>query len=118
MNHDKDTDDFFNAISRIEVSVKNSQDDIRKLYLHSARQEIAIESLDEKIDANQQENRERFDKIDANLQENRERFDKIEANQQENLERFDKIYANQQENRERFDKIEDTLAIIVNHLQK
>ncbi|WP_422139903.1 hypothetical protein [Endozoicomonas sp. ALC020] len=111
MNHDKDTDDFFNAISRIEVSVKNSQDDIRKLYLHSARQEIAIESLNEKIDANQQEVRQY-------QQENRERFDKIDVNLQENRERFDKIDANQQENRERFDKIEDTLAIIVNHLQK
>ncbi|WP_422473822.1 hypothetical protein [Endozoicomonas sp. ALB032] len=111
MNHDKDTDDFFNAISRIEVSVKNSQDDIRKLYLHSARQEIAIESLNEKIDANQQEVRQY-------QQENRERFDKIDVNLQENRERFNKIDANQQENRERFDKIEDTLAIIVNHLQK
>ncbi|WP_422136927.1 hypothetical protein [Endozoicomonas sp. ALD040] len=111
MNHDKDTDDFFNAISRVEVSVKSSQDDIRKLYLHSARQEIAIESLNEKIEANQQEVRQY-------QQENRERFDKIDVNLQENRERFDKIDANQQENRERFDKIEDTLAIIVNHLQK
>ncbi|WP_257276247.1 MULTISPECIES: hypothetical protein [unclassified Endozoicomonas] len=44
MNHDKDKDDTWNAISRIEVSVKNSQDDIRKLYLHSVRQEVAVES--------------------------------------------------------------------------
>nr|WP_252179465.1 hypothetical protein [Endozoicomonas sp. 4G] len=88
MNHDRDTDDFWNAISRIEVSVKNSQDDIRKLYLHSARQEIAIESPNEKIDANQQESRLMFARIEK---------------------RFD-------EHDKRFDKIEDSLTIIVNHL--
>ncbi|WP_252179763.1 hypothetical protein [Endozoicomonas sp. 4G] len=111
MNHDKDTDDFWSAISRIEISVKNSQNDIRKLYLHSTRQEIAIESLNEKIDANRQEVRQY-------QQENRERFDKIENILQENHERFDKIENILQENHERFDKIEDTLVVIVNHLQK
>lgn len=51
MKHNKDYDDLWSAISRIEISVKNSQEDIRKLYLHSVRQEIAIESLNGKVGA-------------------------------------------------------------------
>ncbi len=96
MNHDKDSDALWNAISRIETSVKNSQNDIKKLFLHSARHEIAIEALNKKVDANQQENRERFNSIE-------DRFDKVE-------DRFDRAD-------KRFDKIEETLAIIVNHLK-
>ena len=55
-----------------------------------------------------QETRERFDQQDK-------RFDQMQAEQadfkQETRERFDQMD-------ERFEKIEDTLAIIVNHLQK
>ncbi|WP_257253716.1 MULTISPECIES: hypothetical protein [unclassified Endozoicomonas] len=57
---------------------------------------------------NQRENRLMFVQIEK-------RFDqqdrKIEAYQSENRSRFD-------EHDKRFDKIEDTLTIIVNHLQK
>ena len=67
----------------IEISVKNTQKDIPKLFLNSAKHEQAIESF-------RQETRERFDQKDK-------RFDQMD---------------------ERFEKIEDTLAIIVNHLQK
>ena len=64
MNQDKNNDELWNAISRIEVSVKNTQNDTKKLFLHSARQEIAIESL-------RQENRERFDQIEQEQTETR-----------------------------------------------
>ncbi|USE36063.1 hypothetical protein [Endozoicomonas sp. SCSIO W0465] len=89
MNHDKDSDALWNAIHQIETSVKNAQNDIKKLFLHSVRHEIAIETLNKKVDANQQENRERFNRIDN-------RLDNIDN---------------------RFDKVEETLAIIVNHLK-
>ncbi|MBO9495597.1 hypothetical protein J7438_16080 [Thalassotalea sp. G20_0] len=89
MNHDKDSDALWNAIHQIEISVKNSQNDIKKLFLHSVRHEIAIETLNKKVDAHQQENRERFNRIEN-------RLDKIDN---------------------RFDKVEETLAIIVNHLK-
>ncbi|MBO9482205.1 hypothetical protein [Salinisphaera sp. G21_0] len=89
MNHDKDRDALWNAIHQIEISVKNSQNDIKKLFLHSVRHEIAIETLNKKVDAHQQENRERFNRIEN-------RLDKIDN---------------------RFDKVEETLAIIVNHLK-
>ena len=85
-NQNRETNE---RLDNIEISVKNTQKDIQKLFLHSAKHELAIESF-------RQETRQRFEKID-------ERFEKID-------ERFDKID-------ERFDKIEDTLAIIVNHLQ-
>lgn len=89
MNHDKDSDALWNAIHQIEISVKNSQNDIKKLFLHSVRHEIAIETLNKKVDAHQQENREHFNKIEN-------RLDNIDN---------------------RFDKVEETLAIIVNHLK-
>ncbi|WBA81366.1 hypothetical protein [Endozoicomonas sp. GU-1] len=89
MNHDKDSDALWNAIHQIEISVKNSQNDIKKLFLHSVRHEIAIETLNKKVDAHQQENRERFNRIEN-------RLDNIDN---------------------RFDKVEETLAIIVNHLK-
>ena len=43
---------------------------------------------------------------------------KVEAYQQENRERFDKIDERFDQQDRRFDKIEETLAIIVNHLKK
>ena len=67
MNQDKNNDD---PISRIEISVKNAQNDIRKLFLHSTRQEIAIESLSGKVDDVKQhlaEHDKRFDKIEDAL---------------------------------------------------
>ncbi len=76
MNHDKNNDKLWDAIHRIEISGKNSQDLIQKLFLHSAKYEIVIENLEKKIAA-------RFDQQDK-----------------------------------RFDRIEDTLATIVNHLEK
>ena len=74
-------------LGSIEISVKNTQKDIQKLFLHSARHEQQIEALNQKVDR---------------------RFDQLQAEQAE----F------KQETHERFDKIENTLAIIVNHLQK
>ena len=64
MNHDKSNDD---PISRIEVSVKNSQTDIRKLFLHSTRHEIAIESLEKKMDKRFDQQDIRLDKIEELL---------------------------------------------------
>ena len=87
MAHSRHNDD---RIDRIEISLKNTQDGIRKLFLHSTKHELQIEALNQKIDRYQQENRERFEKMD-------QRFEKMD---------------------QRFEKIEDTLAIIVNHLQK
>ncbi len=104
MNHDKDTDDFLGAIRRIETSVKNSQSDIKKLYLHSTRQELAIEALTEKVDAGQREFR-------GHRQEFRQFQQDVHQFQQD-------VHQFQQETRGRFDKIEDVLAVIVNHLQK
>ena len=92
-NQNRETNE---RLDNIEISVKNTQKDIQKLFLHSAKHELAIESF-------RQETRQRFEKIDERFEKIDERFDKID-------ERFDKID-------ERFDKIEDTLAIIVNHLQ-
>lgn len=103
MNHDKDSDALWNAIHQIETSVKNSQNDIKKLFLHSVRHEIAIETLNKKVDAHQQENRERFNRIENRLDRVESRLDKIDN-------RLDKID-------NRFDKVEETLAIIVNHLK-
>ena len=103
MNHDKDSDALWNAIHKIEISVKNAQNDIKKLFLHSVRHEIAIETLNKKVDAIQQENRERFNRIDNRLDKIEDRLDNIDN-------RLDSID-------NRFDKVEDTLAIIVNHLK-
>ena len=110
MNHDKDSDALWNAIHKIEISVKNAQNDIKKLFLHSVRHEIAIETLNNKVDAIQQENRERFSRIDNRLDRIENRLDNIE-NRLDNIEnRLDNID-------NRFDKVEETLAIIVNHLK-
>ena len=68
MNQDKNNDD---PISRIEISVKNAQNDIRKLFLHSTRQEIAIGSLDAKIEALDQKVEDRFN-------QQGKRFDQLE----------------------------------------
>lgn len=80
MAYNRHSDD---PIGRIEISVKNTQDGVQKLFLHSARHEQNIELLQQHLELLQQ-----------------------------NLE------LHRQETHERFDKIEDTLAIIVNHLQK
>ena len=62
-------------LGSIEISVKNTQKDIQKLFLHSARHEQQIEALNQKVDR-------RFDQLLAEQaefkQETRERFDKIE----------------------------------------
>ena len=104
MNHDDGNDALWSAINRIEISVKNSQDHIKRLFLHSTRQEIAIEALDAKVGTLDM-------KVEAYQQENRECFDKIE-------QRFGKIDERFDQQDRRFDKIEETLAIIVNHLKK
>ena len=50
MNHDDGNDALWSAINRIEISVKNSQDHIKRLFLHSTRHEVAIEALDAKVE--------------------------------------------------------------------
>ena len=111
MNHDDGNDALWSAINRIEVSVKNSQDHIKRLFLHSTRHEIAIEALDAKVD--------KLDTKVQTLDKKVETLDmKVEAYQQENRERFDKIDERFDQQDQRFDKIEETLAIIVNHLKK
>ncbi|WP_257283071.1 hypothetical protein [Endozoicomonas sp. SESOKO1] len=124
MNHDKDSDALWNAIHQIEISVKNSQNDIKKLFLHSVRHEIAIETLNKKVDAHQQENRERFnridnrlDKVDDRLDKIDDRLDKIDDRLNKVDDRFDKIENRLDNIDKRFDKVEETLAIIVNHLK-
>ena len=44
-------------VDRIEISVKNTQDGVKNLFLHSAKHERQIESL-------RQETRERFDQLE------------------------------------------------------
>ncbi|WP_257294885.1 hypothetical protein [Endozoicomonas sp. YOMI1] len=124
MNHDKDSDALWNAIHQIETSVKNSQNDIKKLFLHSVRHEIAIETLNKKVDANQQENRERFNRIenrldivDDRLDQVDDRLDKIDNRLDKIDNRLDKIDNRLDKIDSRFDKVEETLAIIVNHLK-
>ncbi|WP_422466525.1 hypothetical protein [Endozoicomonas sp. ALC013] len=138
MNHDKDSDALWNAIHQIEISVKNSQNDIKKLFLHSVRHEIAIETLNKKVDAHQQENRERFNRIQNRLDTVENRLDRVENRLDRVESRLDKIESrldnidnrldnidnrlNNIDNRlnnidNRFDKVEETLAIIVNHLK-
>ncbi len=58
---------------------------------------------------------QRFDQQDKRFDQQDKRFDQ----QDKKLSQLkNEIRENQQENRERFDKIEETLAIIVNHLKK
>ena len=67
-NQNRETNERLN---NIEISVKNTQKDVQKLFLHSARHELAIESF-------KQETRERFDKMDERFDKIDERFEKIE----------------------------------------
>ena len=83
-------------LGNIEISVKNNQNSLKKLFLQSVRQENKIEALDNKVEALDNKVEALDDKVEAFKQETRERFEKMD---------------------DRFDKIEDTLAIIVNHLQ-
>ena len=99
MNHDQNNDNLRDAINRIEISVKNSQNDIKKLFLHSARQEITSERLDKNLTELQvvvagiasataagfAENRERLDQQGADIRGIKEeikglntRFDQLE----------------------------------------
>ncbi|WP_422443766.1 MULTISPECIES: hypothetical protein [unclassified Endozoicomonas] len=80
MAHNRHSDD---PMERMEISIRNTQDGIQRLFLHSAKHEQAIESLQQDVSSLQQD-----------------------------------VGRLRHETRERFDKIEDTLAIIVNHLQK
>ncbi len=110
MNHDDNNDALWAAISRIEISVKNSQNHIKRLFLHSTRQEIAIEGLDRKMDLLDEKVRsldKRMGSLDKRVDSLDKRVDSLDK----------KVDLYQRENRERFDKIEDTLAIIVNHLK-
>ncbi|UYM17002.1 hypothetical protein [Endozoicomonas euniceicola] len=99
MNQDKNNDDLWSAVSRIEISVKNSQNHIKRLFLHSTRHEIAIELLAKKIDANQQENRERFDQIDKRFEQQDKRFEQQDS-------RFDQIDKRFEQQDKRFDQLE------------
>ena len=110
MNHDDNNDALWAAISRIEISVKNSQNHIKRLFLHSTRQEIAIEGLDKKVDLLD----ERVGSLDKRVDLLDKRVDSLDK-RVDSLDKKVDLY--QRENRERFDKIEDTLAIIVNHLK-
>ena len=120
MNHDKNNDD---PICRIEISIKNSQNDIRKLFLHSAKQEAAIEELQtvvagiaEATASGFTENKERFDRQDKEFsefkQETRERFERqdkefseFKQETREHFERQDKEFSEfKQETRERFER--------------
>ncbi|MGO0305172.1 hypothetical protein ACTL6P_00940 [Endozoicomonas acroporae] len=117
MNHDKDSDALWNAIHQIEISVKNSQNDIKKLFLHSVRHEIAIETLNKKVDAHQQENRERFNRIENRLDTVENRLDRVESRLDNIDNRLNNIDNRLDNIDNRFDKVEETLAIIVNHLK-
>ena len=110
MNHDDNNDALWAAISRIEISVKNSQNHIKRLFLHSTRQEIAIEGLDRKMDLLD----EKVGSLDKRMGSLDKRVDSLDK-RVDSLDKKVDLY--QRENRERFDKIEDTLAIIVNHLK-
>ena len=90
-------------LGNIEISVKNNQNSLKKLFLQNVRQENKIEALDNKVEALDNKVEALDNKVEA-------LDDKVEAFKQETRERFDKMD-------DRFDKIEDTLAIIVNHLQ-
>ena len=117
MNHDDNNDALWAAISRIEISVKNSQNHIKRLFLHSTRQEIAIEGLDKKVDLLD----EKVGSLDKRVELLDKKVDSLDKRVDSLDKRVDsldkKVDLYQRENRERFDKIEDTLAIIVNHLK-
>ena len=124
MNHDDNNDALWAAISRIEISVKNSQNHIKRLFLHSTRQEIAIEGLDKKVDlldervGSLDKRVELLDKKVDSLDKRVDSLDKRVDSLDKRVDSLDKkVDLYQRENRERFDKIEDTLAIIVNHLK-
>ena len=99
-NQNRETNERLN---NIEISVKNTQDGVKQLFLHSLKHERQIEALDQKVDRLEEKMDKRFEQIDERFEQIDERFEQIDK-------RFDKID-------ERFDKVEDTLAIIVNHLQ-
>ena len=97
MNSDKNDDPLWDAIHQIQATGKNSQNLIKKLFLHSAQHEIAIETLDKKIEANQQENRERFDQLECSTNE---RFEQLERSTNERFEQLERS------TNERFDQLE------------
>ena len=74
MNHDDNNDALWSAINRIEISVKNSQDHIKRLFLHSTRHEIDIEALDAKVETLDKKVETLDMKVEAYQQENREAF--------------------------------------------
>ena len=85
-------------MDRLEISVKNNQDGIQKLFLHSARHEQQIELLDQKVDSYQQENRERFKMMDLRFEAMNQRFEAMD-------QRFEAMD-------QRFDQQDKTIAIL------
>ncbi len=90
-----------NAVHRLIEITGETQ----KIVLENQRENrLMFERQDRKIEAYQSENRKRFDQHDKRFDQHDKRFDQHDK-------RFD-------QHDKRFDKIEETLAIIVNHLQK
>lgn len=108
MAHNRHSDD---PMGRMEVSIRNTQDGIQRLFLHSAKHEQAIELLRQDVSSLREDV--------GSLQQDVSSLQQDVGSLQQDVSSLQQdVGMLRQETCERFDKIEDTLAIIVNHLQK
>ncbi|MBO9495155.1 hypothetical protein J7438_13810 [Thalassotalea sp. G20_0] len=115
MANNRHSDD---PMGRMEISIRNTQDGIQRLFLHSAKHEQAIESLQKDVSSLQKDVSSLQKDVSSLQQDVSSLQQDVSSLQQDVSSLREDVETLRQETRERFDKIEDTLAIIVNHLQK
>ncbi|AMO58297.1 hypothetical protein GZ77_21450 [Endozoicomonas montiporae] len=106
MNHGKNNDD---PIDQIQISVRNSQNDIRKLFLHSAKQERAMEELQTVVTGI-------AEATAAVFKQNENLIDKLEQEQAATRKEIAALNTRFDRQDRRLEKIEEILIRIVNNL--